>query len=273
MSDSQKIFETTELDEWNSTMREFVSFFRDLIVILLIVLFIRMFIVTPFRINGSSMETSYHDKEYILVDKLSYLNLPVTYASVWTGESLLTRIEKSLLSHIPVHVWDPIRWDVVVITPHVDKNREYYIKRVVGLPGDTIKFENGEVFIRKSSESGSWEFIQLDEVYLSPANKGNTRLPDSIEQNIFKIPEWYYWVMWDNRNNSADSRQCFQNCYGSSEVAHFIKRKDIVWKVLLNFWYYNIFSEGWLIQDQKLTWTYPPRFLDHPRGATYPELE
>ena len=61
-------------------MHEFITFFRDLVIILIIVLFIRAFIVTPFRINGSSMESNYHDKEYILVDKFSYTNLPAEYS-------------------------------------------------------------------------------------------------------------------------------------------------------------------------------------------------
>ncbi len=272
MPGTTEIFETVELDEWNKTAREIISFFRDLVVILLIVLFIRLFLVTPFRINGSSMETSYHDKEYILVDKLSYLNLPISYGESSTGDNIAVKIEKWILSSLPVHLWDPQRWDVVVITPHVDKDREYYIKRIIALPGDTIKFADGNVYI-KQSDTISWEFIMLDEKYLSSSNKGNTRLPDSVEQNIFKIPEWYYWVMGDNRNNSADSRQCFQNCFTGSEAAHFIKRSNVIGKVLLNFWYFNIFGPGWLIQSGKLTWTYPPRFLNHPRNAHYPELQ
>lgn len=109
MSDTPEIFETVELDEGNKTIRELISFFRDLVIILIIVLFIRMFLVTPFQINGSSMETSYHNGEYILVDKFSYLNLPVSYSSDGSGEGLLINIEKFILSNIPVHVGDPLR--------------------------------------------------------------------------------------------------------------------------------------------------------------------
>jgi len=108
MSESPEIFETTELTEGTKTTRELISFFRDLVIILIIVLFIRMFLVTPFRINGSSMETSYHDKEYILVDKFSYLNLPETYKKSGSG-NILTAIENSILSNIPVHIGDPKR--------------------------------------------------------------------------------------------------------------------------------------------------------------------
>ena len=74
-------FETENITEGNKTLKEFISFLRDLVVILLVVLFVRSFFVTPFRINGSSMETSYHDKEYIIVDKFSYLNFRSTYES------------------------------------------------------------------------------------------------------------------------------------------------------------------------------------------------
>ena len=72
-------FETVSIDETSSTFREFITFFRDLIIILIIVIMIRVFLITPFRINGTSMEESYHEKEYILVDKLSYLNFPETF--------------------------------------------------------------------------------------------------------------------------------------------------------------------------------------------------
>ena len=75
--DSQ--FETETLEDSNKTLQEFIAFLRDLVIIFLIVITIRVFIVTPFRINGSSMETSYHDKEYIIVDKFSYLNMPVLF--------------------------------------------------------------------------------------------------------------------------------------------------------------------------------------------------
>lgn len=75
MTQSQESsFETEELKETNTTFKEFIRFFRDLIIIFIIVILIRIFIVTPFRINGSSMESSYHDQEYILVDKFSYLD-------------------------------------------------------------------------------------------------------------------------------------------------------------------------------------------------------
>jgi len=79
----QNIESSFEIDEikktTKNTFREFTSFFRDIIIILIIVIFIRSFIITPFRINGSSMESNYHDREYILVDKFSYLDFSERY--------------------------------------------------------------------------------------------------------------------------------------------------------------------------------------------------
>lgn len=268
MHPQHETFETVEIEETNSTLREFIEFMRDLVIIFLIVIFIRGFIVTPFRINGSSMEMSYHDKEYIIVDKFSYLNLPVTFGKE-SPTTTWKNISSTILSNIGVHIWDPKRGDVVVITPHVDRKKEYYIKRVLWVPWDTVLFEDGEVLIKKAWTDS---FIKIEENYLSSANKGQTRLPENVKTNQFLIPEWYYWVMGDNRNNSADSRSCFRTCINEDISSHFIKRKDIVWKVLLNLWYYNLFSTGGLLDANKWTWTHAPRFLDHPRSATYPEL-
>jgi signal peptidase I len=215
------------------------------------------------------MEMSYHDKEYIIVDKLSYLNLPVTFSETASNSNSWENLSSTLLKNIPIHIGDPIRGDVVVITPHVDRQKEYYIKRVIGVPGDTILFQDGNVLIKKP---WSEKFIQISESYLSSANAWQTRLPENVKTNEFLIPEWYYWVMGDNRNNSADSRSCFRSCIGENITAHFIKRKDIVGKVLINLGYYNIFGTWGLVDGKKWKWTYPPRFLDHPRSATYKEL-
>jgi signal peptidase I len=149
MQPHNETFQTEEISESNSTLREFIWFMRDLVIIFIIVIIVRSFIVTPFRINWSSMEMSYHDKEYIIVDKLSYLNLPVTFSETASNSNSWENLSSTLLKNIPIHIGDPMRGDVVVITPHVDRQKEYYIKRVIGVPGDTILFQDGNVLIKK----------------------------------------------------------------------------------------------------------------------------
>ena len=263
-------FRTEELDDTNNTFHEFISFFRDLIIILIIVILIRIFLITPFRINGTSMEESYHEKEYILVNKLSYLNFPDTYWAKKTADTIWSTIN-ALIWKIPLRIWDPKRGDVVVITPHVDKQREYYIKRVIALPGDTIRFDDGKVYIKTATHSG---FVQIHEPYLSASNSGKTYLSESITESQFLLGEWQYWVMGDNRQNSSDSRSCFKDCYGKEYTAHFIKRSDIIGTALVNFGYFHLFSDAnWAIDFDHIGWVSAPILLSHPHTATYPELD
>lgn len=185
---SSENHENIEIAESNETLKDLIKFFRDFIIILLIVIFVRSFIVTPFRINGDSMETSYHNKEYILVNKFSYLDFQTHFDEMETNnEKNFVGTILSWISQLPVHVGDPRRGDVVVLRPHVDELREYYIKRVIGLPGDIIRFEDGKVLIK---EKGSEQFVEINESgYLSNINNGHTYLPESVEANQFTVPE------------------------------------------------------------------------------------
>ncbi len=266
-SSESSTFVETNLEEVNSTFSEFITFLRDFVIILIIVFFVRTFIITPFQINGQSMESSYHDKEFIIVDKFSYLDFAEDKLET-TDENLWGSIV-SIWQKIPLHIGDPRRGDVVVIKPHVDKTREHYIKRVIWLPGDIIRFESGSVLLKKA---GTDVFVTLVEPYLSASNSGHTYLPEYIETNQFIVPENAYWVMGDNRQNSADSRQCFQNCFWVGISAHFIKRSNVIGRILVDFGYFNILSEWWLIRSGKFSWTHAPRFLSHPRNHIYSEL-
>lgn len=109
-----------------------------------------------FRIEGSSMEPNLHDGEYVIIDRVSYV------------------------------LRKPERGDVVVFVPPTgDKD---YIKRIMGLPGDTVEVRNGQVLVNGAV---------LDEPYLTTTT--NYALgPQTIEPDK-------YFVLGDNRNNSSDS--------------------------------------------------------------------
>jgi signal peptidase I len=196
-------------------LSEIIDFCRDLIIIFIVVIFVRTYLAAPFQISGSSMEESYHDGEFILVNKFSY------------ADFLLGK------------VGDPVRGDVVILRPHAANGKEYYIKRVVGMPGDTVKFEGGNVFLKQAA---SVDFIKLDEGYLSIANKGKTFLPMDVKDTEFIVPSGQYFTMGDNRNNSSDSRSCFMSCSVQGST-HFVSRENIVGKLFVDFGYINIFRE------------------------------
>lgn len=175
----------------------------NIVVIVAIVAGIRTFLVSPFQVEGSSMVSTLEDNEYIVINKLVYF------------------------------LGTPDRGDIVVFRPPNDP-KKYYVKRVIGLPGDTVIIRDGNVFLKTA---GSEAEQALNEPYLDARNQGKTfRHPpgqgDGSEQE-FTVPENRYFVMGDNRQGSLDSRS-FTLEDGSAEP--YVTREDIkgrVWFVAL----------------------------------------
>lgn len=146
-----------------------VSFLIDLlesfVIALGIFLIIYNFVAQPHRVRGDSMLPNYYNDEYILTEKLSY------------------------------RFGEPQRGDVVVLKYPVNPTVDF-IKRIIGLPNETLLIENGNVYINGTL---------LDEPYLpnSAITSGNTEIKEGVS---FQIPENEYVVMGDNRGRSSDSR-------------------------------------------------------------------
>lgn len=131
------------------------SFFKELlpyIIIVVVVVLIRTFIVTPGVVNGSSMETTLHDGDFVIVNKIG------------------------LLSGID-------RFDIVV----VKHDSGSIIKRVIGLPGETVKYADNVLYIDGVEIKTPILFQKTDDFTI-------------------KANEDEYVVLGDNRNNSTDSR-------------------------------------------------------------------
>ena len=137
-------------------------------VIIMVVVLIRTFLVTPIKVNGTSMEGTLHDGDTMILNKIKY------------------------------KVSDIKRFNIVVIKT----SDSYLIKRVIGLPGEKIKYEiinnTGILYIngKKVEES----FID-DDVKIKTCNNDGELCKDGIT-----IPNNYYFVMGDNRGDSIDSR-------------------------------------------------------------------
>lgn len=174
----------------------------NIVIIVAIVAIIRTFVVSPFQIEGNSMVETLENKEYIVINKFRYL-----FAA-------------------------PLRGDIVVFRPPTDVSK-YYVKRVIGLPGETIVIRDGFVFLRDKNKGDR----KLTEPYLSDLSTGKTyRYPvnsGDTSEETFVIPEGQYLLLGDNRQGSLDSRSFGH--LGTKESA-FVPESNIkgsVWFVAL----------------------------------------
>mgnify|MGYP006190266517 CR=1 FL=1 len=141
----------------------FFDLIKFALLALLIVIPIRTFIAQPFIVSGTSMIPTFEDKEYLIVDELSY------------------------------RLREPERGDVMVFRFPMDTSR-FFIKRIIGLPGETVRVNGGTV--RIFNESNPEGFV-IDEPYVEFS---------SAQKSEVKLGTDEYFVMGDNRNGSYDSR-------------------------------------------------------------------
>lgn len=139
------------------------DFFRFTIIALVIVIPFRLYVAQPFMVSGSSMSPTFETGQYLIVDELSY------------------RLES------------PARGDVIILKKPRQEN-EFLIKRIVGLPGETITIIGGTVNIKEAT--GDKEAV-LDESYVKNHSSENSQV---------KLGNNEYFVMGDNRPVSLDSR-------------------------------------------------------------------
>lgn len=171
-----------------SIFKKVGSFFLDLVetIVIALALFVIMylFLFQPHQVKGNSMYANFHDGEYLLTDKVSY------------------------------HLSQPKRGEVVIFK--APQNQEFdYIKRIIGLPEEKLRIQNGAVFIDEK---------KLEEPYLPEATwtRGGKFLP---EGKTIIIPQGQYFVMGDNRGHSSDSRD-----WGP------VPREGIIGKAWLRYW-------------------------------------
>lgn len=176
--DEEKIKENSELLEdlplEHNPTKDFLYFLWDLVktgvVVFLIAFSIRHFLIQPFIVDGGSMLPTLIDDEYLLAEKLSYL------------------------------IGDPKRGDIIIFK-YPKNPTNSYIKRIIGLPGETVEIENNNVTIRTQDNS---EGMILNETYLAAGSE--TLSPDNKKITL-TLDGGEYFVMGDNREHSSDSRE------------------------------------------------------------------
>ena len=162
--------EEDELEEgWFKASIDFVVETVKIVVLAAaIIIPIRYFLIQPFYVKGASMEPSFYDKEYLMINEIGY------------------------------RFNEPVRGEVVVFRYPRDP-KQFFIKRVIGIPGDTVEIKEGDVFL---DIGGTGELIELDEAYL---NVGvNTKQKGDV--HLYTLEEGEYFLLGDNRDYSHDSR-------------------------------------------------------------------
>jgi len=174
--------------------RVLIEYSRSFFPVLLLVLVIRSFVFEPFRIPSGSMMPTLLEGDFIFVKKYAYgLRLPVTE----------TRI---------IETGSPARGDVIVFRLPSDPSVNY-IKRVIGLPGDTVVYEEQRLTINGvtmdldgSEESSTQGYVYLEDLDGREHRILVTNPSLSTRDGIYRVPAGQYFVMGDNRDRSKDSR-------------------------------------------------------------------
>ncbi len=141
----------------------FTELLKFIVIAAVIILPIRFFVAQPFIVSGESMHPTFENGQYLIVDELTY------------------------------HFEAPQRGDVIIFRYPKDPS-EFFIKRIIGLPGETVHLSNDSVSV---IETGG-QTITLNEPYVANMGNGNDA--------TYVVPPGNYFVMGDNRPESSDSR-------------------------------------------------------------------
>jgi len=171
--------------KWQAISEFFWEMVRVAIISLVIILPVRYFLIQPFYVKGASMEPNFYDHEYLIIDEISY------------------------------RFNEPQRGDIVVFKYPKDP-KQYFIKRVIGLPGEKIKIDNSSIFINGT---------RLNEVYLPDTME--TVLPLRGYGDVTLAGDEYF-LLGDNRSQSLDSR-----IFGP------VKREFIIGRTWIRGWPFN----------------------------------
>ena len=192
----------------------FREYFEAICIAVVLALFIRTFVVQAFKIPSGSMLPTLLIGDHLLVNKFIYgVRIP------FSGKMLISYKK-------------PARGDVVVFRYPKDKSIDY-IKRVIGIPGDTIEIRTKKIFINGKAVEDSHAHISSPVVINAESSPRDNLGP-------ILVPEGRIFVMGDNRDNSYDSR-----FWG------FVDQKDILGKAFILYWSWDI--EKPLLSFERIT--------------------
>jgi signal peptidase I len=198
-----------------STVREY---FESIVIAVILALFVRTWVVQAFKIPTGSMENNLLIGDHLLVNKFVF------------GPTA-TALDRAIL---PVR---EIRRRDIVVFKYPDEPERDFIKRVIGLPGDTVELRAKQIYI--NGQGLEEPYVH----YLSPASTGGEVTSVDVRERYgpVTVPPEQYFVMGDNRDNSQDSRY-----WG------FLPRAYVKGKALMIYWSYDSQAPGSIVT--KVRW-------------------
>ncbi|MFA5925908.1 MAG: signal peptidase I [Parcubacteria group bacterium] len=173
--------------------------------VVLIIVPLRVFLIQPFFVQGASMEPNFEDKEYLIINELGYKKTDVGFTYGDKKINLFT-----------VNSFKELKRGDVVVFRYPKNPSVYYIKRIIGLPGEKIEISHDQVKIyNKDNPDG---FILDESPYLSPSE-------ETMGEETVNLTDQDYFVMGDNRKYSSDSRS-----WGP------VPSYDVIGKVVVRAW-------------------------------------
>ena len=171
--------------------KEIISWIQIIVAAVVIAFFLTTFIIANSRIPTGSMEPTIMSRSRVIGSRLSYL------------------------------ADDPERGDVVIFYyPDDPEQKTFYVKRVIGLPGETVTLKEGKVYINDSE-------TPLEEPYLAePVHPTEIYNNEDVNNAVYQVPEGCYFMMGDNRNHSLDARFW---------VNTYVPKDKIIAKVLFSY--------------------------------------
>lgn len=166
----KELYNLPEIPEKSSIRHELLAFawetIKVVIIALAIILPIRYYLVQPFFVKGASMESNFEDGDYLLVDEISY------------------------------RFHQPSRGEVIIFR-YPNDTSQFFIKRIIGLPSETVEIKNDKVIIYNEKNP---QGFALQENYLDPTQ-------ETLGDTVIKLDDHEYFVLGDNRLKSSDSRR------------------------------------------------------------------
>lgn len=162
---------------------------KIVLISLAIIVPIRYYLIQPFFVKGASMEPNFDSGQYLIIDEISY------------------------------RFTEPERGDTIVFRYPLDPS-QYYIKRIIGLPGETVEFNDGQVIIYKDDSVQGMVLDESSYIFKETFTYGETKV---------KLDSGEYFVLGDNRQASSDSRH-----WGA------LTGKYIIGRVWIRAWPFNV---------------------------------